>query len=152
MFFYIPSEHLFDRFMPRSVCMFHDTKLIALHAMADGIICLSYLVLAIALFSIYGVVTERFLPFKGFIWMFGAFIFLCGITHLIGVINLFVTFYWLDGAIKGLTAIVSIIVAIKFLPATNELRGMRTEQEFKEIEDRLHELEKRVTSNNTGTI
>lgn len=153
LFYFVPSANILDTFIPRAVCMQHNTKLIALHGISDFIIWLSYFIIASSLFAIYGSVTERFLPFRGFVWMFGTFIMLCGFTHFFEVIDLYITFYWLDGIVKCVTAMVSIVVAVKFLPAARALRNMKTEKEYHELEDKYNKLEERLkTLENTKSL
>lgn len=141
LFYLIPSGSLFQQFMPRSVCMFHDQKLIIMHGIADGIIFISYTVISILLFVVFGIIKSKNIPLKGFIWMFGIFIMFCGLTHLMGVINLWVTYYWVDGAVKVLCAISSCLVAIYFLPAASVMKEMKTNEEYKEVTDKLELME-----------
>lgn len=145
LFWFIPSNQLFQTFMPRSVCMFHEQRLIVMHGIADGIIFISYMTLSICLFKLYDIVKERKLPLKAFIWMFGIFILFCGLTHFMGVLNLWITYYWLDGAIKVICAIFSCLVAINFLPAASMIKDMRTEEEYKHLEDKYQLLADRLS-------
>lgn len=48
--------------------------------------------------------------------MFGAFIFACGTTHLLGIWTLWVPTYRLEGLVKLLTGCVSIATAIALVP------------------------------------
>lgn len=152
LFWFIPSGSLFQTFMPRATCMFHDQRLITMHAIADSAIFIAYIIIAVCLFGVYHIVEEKSIPLKGFIWMFGIFILFCGFTHAIGVLNLFVTYYWLDGAIKTVCAIFSGLTAVKFITVPSILRDMYTGDEYRELMKKNAELEKRVSLLEKGTI
>lgn len=44
--------------------------------------------------------------------MFAAFIFLCGVTHLISLINIWQGYYYIEGIAKFVTGLVSILTAL----------------------------------------
>lgn len=152
LFWFIPSGSLFQSFMPRSVCMFHEDRLIALHAITDSVIFLSYFIISTRLFKIYRVVEQRQFPFRGFLWMFGIFIFFCGLTHAIGVLNLSVTFYWLDGLVKAICAIFSIITALLFYKIPEVLSNLHTQEEHQHQQEEIDKLRDRITLLEKGTI
>lgn len=132
--------------------MFHESKLIAIHGVADFIIFISYTVLSICLFIVHKLLKNKPLPLKGFIWLFGIFILFCGLTHAIGVLNLYITFYWIDGAVKIICAIFSGLVAINFLPAVSIIKDMRTNEEYKMLENQYNSLKQRVEILEKGTL
>jgi bifunctional DNA-binding transcriptional regulator/antitoxin component of YhaV-PrlF toxin-antitoxin module len=52
--------------------------------------------------------------------LFGVFIFSCGTTHLFSAITIWQPLYWLDGVVKAITTIVSVMAAVllfKVIPA-----------------------------------
>jgi light-regulated signal transduction histidine kinase (bacteriophytochrome) len=76
------------------------------------------------------------LQFKWIFLMFGMFIMACGITHVMDVWTIWQPDYWLDGAIRAYTAIVSIATAALLwpllpralaLPSPGELERINTE-------------------------
>jgi signal transduction histidine kinase len=48
--------------------------------------------------------------------MFAAFILACGTTHVLGLWTLWVPVYWLDGAVKAVTAVLSLATAVVLFP------------------------------------
>lgn len=130
--------------MPRSVCMYHDTQLIALHLVADSLIFLSYMSIPIMLFVLNGQNITNDIYIKKGLLLYALFICLCGLTHLIGVINIFHTYYWLDGFVKGLTAIVSVLVSLYTWSFLQKIKGMRTAEEYHELENRIIQLEQQL--------
>jgi diguanylate cyclase (GGDEF)-like protein len=53
--------------------------------------------------------------------MFGAFIALGGVTHVIAIVNIWHPIYWVDGLVKAATAIVSVLTAITLAPILPKL-------------------------------
>jgi PAS domain S-box-containing protein len=101
-----PSE----LFTPHGVSYLWQPALIWLHAGTDAIIFLSYM--AISGMLIYLVFKVKNIPFHLIYFLFGTFIFACGITHLLEVLNIWIPTYWLSGAVKAITAMASVGTAI----------------------------------------
>ena len=55
-------------------------------------------------------------PFQGIFWLFGAFIFACGLTHFVEVVATSVPVYRFAGLIKLVTAIVSWATVLALVP------------------------------------
>src|SRR5262245_46495033 len=67
-------------FLPHAVCYLWDTSLLALHAVTDGLIGLSYVAISGTLgYLVYR--ARRDMPFHWIVLAFGAFIVACGMTH-----------------------------------------------------------------------
>jgi PAS domain S-box-containing protein len=81
-----------------------------LHAVSDGLIALAYFSIPITLFVL--VRRRRDLPFGRVFLLFGAFVLSCGATHIMEVWTIWVPTYWLAGALKAFTAIVSVASAV----------------------------------------
>ena len=94
---------------PHGFCLLWQPGLIWLHALSDVGIALAYFTIPLAL----AIVARRRqdLVFRPVFWLFAAFILLCGTTHSLGVVTLFVPAYGLEGVVKALTAFVSIVTA-----------------------------------------
>ncbi|MGK6324743.1 ATP-binding protein [Sphingomonas sp. DT-51] len=99
---------------PHGYCLLWDPALIWTHAVSDVLIGLSY-------FSI-PIVIARFLThrsdvqFSWVIWMFAAFIMACGTTHFFSILTLWIPAYGIEGLIKVITAVVSVITATALWP------------------------------------
>ncbi len=96
-------------YMPHGYCLFWQPWLVALHVGADLLIFLSYSLIPVALLMFLRRRPE--LRYRGLIALFAAFILLCGITHLVSIITLWVPIYPIQGILKLLTGAVSAITA-----------------------------------------
>lgn len=101
-------------FIPHGHCYLWKPSLLWLHALSDALIAIAYFVIAIAL--AYFIQQRRDVPFRRIFWLFVAFIAACGLTHLLGVITLWIPQYWVSGTIKAITAVVSVLTAIELVP------------------------------------
>ena len=128
---------LFDSsgFMARRICGKWSTELIAIHNISDALIWLSYIAIPVVL--VYFVRRRSDMPFPWIFWLFGAFIVLCGTTHLMEVVMFYWPVYRLAGLIKLATAIVSVSTVIALVPITPVALSMRSPKELeREIADR----------------
>src|SRR6266404_6571267 len=101
----------------------NNSKLIWLHALADSVIFVSYVAIAIVLaYLVY--LTRRGMPFSWMFLAFGTFIIACGFTHLMEVIVLWRPLYWLSGDVKLITAIASLITAVTLPPLVPKIEAM----------------------------
>lgn len=105
---------LFEPFVPRQVCMNHEQGVIWLHAVSDTMIALAYFSIPVAL--LYFVSRRRDLAFHWMFLMFAAFILACGTTHAFNVAALWRPMYRLDGLVKLVTGMVSVLTAILLWP------------------------------------
>jgi PAS domain S-box-containing protein len=97
-------------FVPHGICFLWNTQLIALHAITDLLIGLSYLVISCTL--VYFVWRTRgALPFHWIFLAFGGFIVACGATHLIELVTIWQPYYWQLGGMKAITALASLLTA-----------------------------------------
>ena len=107
-----------DAYMPHGMCFLWQPGLLWLHAVSDTLIALSYYSIPLAL--LYFVLRRRDLVFPSVFILFCIFILACGTTHVMAVWTLWHPDYWLDGGIKVVTAVASILSAIllwRILPA-----------------------------------
>ncbi|MBF2066135.1 MAG: GHKL domain-containing protein [Calothrix sp. C42_A2020_038] len=101
-------------FIPHGHCYLWKPELVSLHIISDILITLSYYSIPITL--IYFIRKRADVPFKTIFLLFGAFIISCGTTHLMEVWTLWHPDYWVAGAIKALTALVSLYTALTLIP------------------------------------
>jgi signal transduction histidine kinase/ActR/RegA family two-component response regulator len=132
-----------SQFMPHGHCYLWKPALLWLNAGTDGLIFLSYL--AISGMLVYMVLRLRTIPFNNIYLLFGIFIFACGLTHLMEIVNIWVPSYWLAGLVKLITAIASLGTAIllpSYLPKIQTL--LKNTKLLHETEARLiQDIEKR---------
>ncbi len=101
-------------FMPHGHCFFWRTDLLWLHVGSDAITALAYY--AIPVILVYFVRKRNDMPFNWMFLMFGAFIVACGTTHLLGIITVWNGAYRIEGLVKLITALLSIVTAISLIP------------------------------------
>ena len=104
-----------DDFMPHGFCYLWKPELVWLHALSDLTIALAYFAIPITLLIILRL-QKKTLPFSWVFVMFATFIFLCGLTHIIGLIAIWKPIYYLHGIVKIITAAVSIATAMVMFP------------------------------------
>jgi signal transduction histidine kinase/ActR/RegA family two-component response regulator len=106
------NEWLFDSagLTAHGFCLLWEPGLIWTYAISDTAIGIAYFSIPVAL----GVIARRRrdLVFRPLLWLFAAFILLCGTTHWLDLLTLWVPAYGLEGVIKAATAIVSIFTAL----------------------------------------
>ncbi|WP_436644225.1 HWE histidine kinase domain-containing protein [Microbaculum sp. FT89] len=134
-------EYLFGaaNFVPHGYCMTWRPDLVALHAISDAGIAAAYFAipLAIVVFARRrGDITGEA---RQIAILFSAFIVLCGITHLGGLLTLWYPYYGLDGMAKAATAFVSIMTAIVVWRMLPRLVAIASPRQIEAINQRLVE-------------
>lgn len=99
-----------------------------LYIASDLTIWLAYM--AIPLLLIRFLVLKTGVPLPGVFWLFGAFILLCGLTHLMDAIMFWWPAYRINALIRFLTGVVSIGTVVALVRYFNQALGLRTSEEF----------------------
>jgi chemotaxis family two-component system sensor kinase Cph1 len=81
-----------------------------LYIASDLMIWLAYMVIPLVLIRYLFV--KKGVPLPGVFWLFGAFILLCGLTHLFDVAMFWIPMYRLNALVRFLTGIVSIVTVV----------------------------------------
>lgn len=114
-------------FMPHGHCYLWTPALVWLQVLSNGFIGLSYVAISLALILL--VRRGKYLPFKGMALAFGTFIITCGLTHFMDILVIWHPYYWLDTALRSITAAASVTTALLLPPliprAVSLARGMR---------------------------
>ncbi len=132
-------SHIFehDVFMPHGQCFMWYPGVLWLHVISDVITALAYF--SIPLVIVYILRTQKNVPHKWLYGMFGAFICLCGTTHLISIWVLWEPVYRLQGFVKALTAGVSLATAFMVIPLIpKHIELMKKIEKDKKIKRRKH--------------
>ncbi len=125
------SEWLFNTsgLAPHGFCLLWEPGLIWLYAISDTLIALAYFSIPLALIILGKRRSD--LVFRPLLWLFAAFILLCGTTHWLDLLTLWSPLYGLQGLVKAATAIASIFTAgalwwtlpdVLALPSADQLR------------------------------
>ena len=96
--------------IPHGYCLSWSPLLLWLHVISDLLIAVAYY--SIPLTLVYFIRQRKDLPYPWLAAMFAAFIVACGTMHLLAIITIWIPLYWLDGLLKGFTAIISVFTAI----------------------------------------
>jgi hypothetical protein len=122
-----------------------------LYITSDIAIWLAYFVIpAIIIFFIQ---KRHNLPFLPVFWLFGAFIILCGSTHLIDAIMFWWPAYRLSGLLRLLTALVSVATAFVLIrdlpkliqaPPDDKLKSYELEKQLREYKEEIAELKQQL--------
>lgn len=100
-------------FIPHGYCLAWSPGLLWLHVISDLLITFSYYSIPLSL--IYFIRQRKDLPYPWLVGLFAGFIVACGTTHLLSIITIWIPLYWLDGFVKSITAIVSLVTAVLML-------------------------------------
>ncbi|MEA5468944.1 GGDEF domain-containing protein [Spirulina sp. 06S082] len=116
--------------MPHGSCFFWNVPLTTLHVTADCLIFLAYFSIPTIMFINRNYATEKA---RSLLVLFAAFIFSCGLSHLVTAWNIWHTDYWLEGCTKLITALVSGYTAIELKRCLPNL--LRTQQNLERSEE-----------------
>ena len=119
-FSYFNSEN----FMPHGHCFLWLPKILWLHVVSDALIAVAYYSIPTTL--LYFISRRADVPFKSLFYLSGAFIILCGTTHLLAIWVIWHPDYAIEGIVKAITATVSLITAVvswKIIPQALELKS-----------------------------
>lgn len=122
-------------FMPHGYCLLWTPSLLWTYVVSDSLIGLSYYSIPFALF--YFVRRRTDLPFIWMFVLFGVFIAACGTTHLSEVLDIWIPLYWLDAAIRAVTAVVSVLTAVLLWPLLPKALALPSPRQLAEANRRL---------------
>ncbi|MEM6500941.1 MAG: ATP-binding protein [Cyanobacteria bacterium P01_C01_bin.89] len=122
-------------YMPHGNCYLWQTPLVQLHVVSDTLIAIAYFSIPVML--VYFAYQQRkMLPFSLFA-MFGGFILLCGIGHLLEIWTLWHPAYWLSGVEQALTALISCYTAASLFTLLPQFLALRTPEELAAVNAQL---------------
>ena len=121
--------------IPHGYCLLWNPKLLWLHAGSDTVIAAAYFLIPVSLVQF--VRRRRDVPFNLVFLCFGAFILLCGTTHVLSVYNIWVPNWWLSGIVKLLTALVSVATALLLVRLLPQAIALPSPQQLTDANDRL---------------
>ncbi len=122
-------------YIPHGHCYLWQTPLVALHLVSDALIAIAYF--SIPTMLIYFIYKRRDIAFSSIFAMFGAFIVLCGVGHLLDIWTLWHPDYWLSGIEQALTAIVSCYTAFRLVELLPQFLALRTPEQLEVVNQEL---------------
>jgi signal transduction histidine kinase/CheY-like chemotaxis protein len=137
-------DWLFDNssgLTPHGFCLLWEPGLIWTYATSDFMIGIAYFSIpaALAVFAR----RRRDLVFRPVFWLFAAFIFLCGATHFLDVLTLWVPAYDLQAVIKAATAIASIVTAVTLWWLLPQALALPSHEQVQKVNAALRRSEER---------
>ena len=101
-------------FMPHGMCYLWRVDILLMHVLSDALIGLAYLSIPVVILLISH--NRPDILFRPVAYLFILFIILCGITHLFSIYTIWTPAYFMEGALKILTSLVSVATAITLWP------------------------------------
>lgn len=122
-------------FLPHRVCIGGSVWLLSISVFSNILIFLSYFSIPVVL--AYFLKNRKEQDFSFTLWLFAAFIFACGTTHLLHAITYWQPWYWLQAILDAFTAIVSVYTAIYLWPLLPQLLNLPSPKQLLELNRQL---------------
>jgi signal transduction histidine kinase len=119
-----------EGFSPHGICLLWRPDVFWAHVVSDLIIAISYFSIPTAL--IYFASKRVDLRHRWMLYLFGAFIVSCGITHIFGIWTMWIPDYGAEAVAKAITAIVSLGTAIALWPLVPKLLAIPSPRQLEE--------------------
>ncbi len=123
--------------MPHGQCYLWQTPLVGLYVVSDALIAIAYL--SIPAMLIYFVSKRDDIPFSKVFVMFGAFIILCGVGHLLDIVTLWYPIYWVSGLERALTGIISVYTALQLMELLPQFLALKTPMQLETVNQALEQ-------------
>ena len=119
-----------EGFSPHGICLLWRPDVFWAHAVSDLVIAFSYFSIPTAL--LYFASKRTDIRHAWMLYLFGAFIVSCGITHIFGIWTMWVPDYGLEAIAKIITAIISLSTAIILWPLMPKLLATPSPRQLEE--------------------
>jgi two-component system, sensor histidine kinase and response regulator len=126
-----------SNYIPHGHCYLWQTPLVWLHVVSDALIAIAYF--SIPAILIYFIQKQKDTRLSNVLALFGAFIVLCGIGHLLDIWTLWHPAYWLSGAERALTALVSCYTALQLVTLFPMFMSLKTPEQLEAINQKLQQ-------------
>src|SRR5258708_37318641 len=93
--------------IPHGACLLWKPELIWLNAASDAMVAVAFFTTAFVLGSFVWR-RRRDVMFRGVFWSFTIFTAVCGVTHLLSTLTLWVPAYDIESLVKGFLALTSV--------------------------------------------
>ncbi|HAW91443.1 MULTISPECIES: GGDEF domain-containing protein [unclassified Arsukibacterium] len=140
------QELLNGDFMPHGHCLLWRTDLLILHVGGDLLTFIAYMLIPFGLVRL--VKARDDLRFNWMFLMFAGFIFFCGATHLLGVINIWHGYYYIHGMVKTLTGFISIATALLLWYLMPQIISLPSKRNMLQKITELTQAEKQLAESN----
>ncbi|MGJ4891699.1 response regulator [Bradyrhizobium sp. HKCCYLRH3099] len=120
---------------PHGICLLWEPELIWLHVASDAVIAAAYFSIPVVL-TLF-VLKRRDVDFGFLFWAFALFIMACGVTHVLSIVTLWVPIYGIEGLVKAMTALASILTAGILWPLLPKLLAIPSPAQLRAAEAAL---------------
>mgnify|MGYP002777013821 CR=1 FL=1 len=124
-------------YAPHGYCLMWHPGLVWTHVISDALIAAAYFSIPIALVTF--VRRRRDVEFGKMFWLFALFILSCGLTHVMGIWNLWNGDYAAEATIKAITAAASVPTAILLWPLLPKMLAIPSPSMLQKKNDELAE-------------
>jgi len=132
-----------SQYIPHGQCYLGQTPLVLLHIVSDALVAIAYFSIPIILFSFARKRAD--VPFNRVFVLFGTFITLCGLGHLLDIWTIWHPAYWITGIERATTALVSCYTAVKLVELLPQFLSPKSPQQLEFVNQ---ELETQVVERN----
>ena len=139
------SEPMALAFMPHGMCYLWQPELVLTEVVANALIAVAYF--SIPLLLLYFIGRRPDVPNPLLFTLFAVFILACGTTHVLDVVTIWQPIYWIDAAVRVVTACASVGTAVVMAPLLPRLLRKGTVEHYLEtaskavLEDKNEALE-----------
>lgn len=130
-----------DRFLairglaPHGYCLLWEPTLIWTHVVSDGLIAAAYFSIPLVLWRLLAMRED--LQFGWVLGLFALFILACGMTHVMGMLTLWVPAYGWEALVKAFTALASVFTAIALIPLLPRLVAIPSPAALQKVNEAL---------------
>ncbi len=139
-----------NQFMPHGYCFLWQPGILWLHVLSDLGIVLAYFGIPLAL--LYFIHKRKDVPFQLVFVLFGAFILLCGFSHVLNIWVLWNPDYYFEGIVKALTAIASIATLITVIRMMPQALALPSPKQLADANAKLEELYRQGAENSRAAM
>jgi signal transduction histidine kinase/CheY-like chemotaxis protein len=100
--------------IPHGACLLWRPDLIWLNAVSDVMVAGAFFTIAFVVGSFVWR-RRRDVMFRGVFWSLATFAAVCGVAHLLSILTLWVPAYGIEGLVKGLLALISVVLTVAML-------------------------------------
>ena len=122
-------------FMPHGMCYLWRADILLMHVLSDALIGLAYFSIPIVIWLIS--LRRPDILFRPVAYLFILFIVLCGATHFFSIYTIWTPAYFTEGALKILTALVSVATAVTLWPLLPKALAMPSTEQLKRSNESL---------------
>ncbi len=126
------------QYAPHGYCLLWQPGLVWTHVISDALIAAAYFSIPVALISF--VRRRPDVEFGKMFWLFAVFILSCGMTHVMGIWNLWHGDYGTEALIKAVTALASVPTALLLWPLLPKALAIPSPSQLQRKNDELAAL------------